>query len=98
MKQANAADILFLIRECGQITRKQIEALTGLSWAAVSGITARLIEHGYITECKSAQSTGAGRTPFQLEINGADHFVIGLDVNSSGLRAEIGRASCRERV
>ena len=87
MKQANAADILFLIRECGQITRKQIEALTGLSWAAVSGITARLIEHGYITECKSAQSTGAGRTPFQLEINGADHFVIGLDVNSSGLRA-----------
>lgn len=89
MKQANAADVFSLIRENKDMTRKKIEYMTELSWGAVSNITARLLENKYILEYKPEESTGAGRTPFYLEVNGNDHFVLGLDINSSGFKGVI---------
>ncbi|MBQ7983176.1 MAG: ROK family protein [Clostridia bacterium] len=83
MRQANALDVLSLIREHPGITRRQITSLTDFSWGAVSGITAQLLEERYIIEEKR-ESTGAGRTPLGLAVNGSEHFVLGLDVNSSG--------------
>lgn len=100
MKDRNSTNIFRLIRKKGPLTRRQIEAETGLSWGAVSNVTARLIELGYIRECKDPDSiivTGlsdvggtvapAGRTPIYLEADDAYHYVIGMDINASGFRA-----------
>lgn len=89
MKDRNSTNVFRLIRQRGPLTRRQIEAETGLSWGAVSNVTAKLIEAGYIRECKEAEgSAGAvGRTPIGLEADGERHFVIGVDVNRSGFHA-----------
>lgn len=84
IKQANALDILYLIREQPQITRKKIEAATHLSWGAVSNITTRLLQEEYIIEKQCVEGSGAGRIPSYFEINPNDHFAIGLDINRSG--------------
>ena len=85
MKQTNAADVFGLIRKSGRITRRQLADKTQLSWGAVSTITARLIEDGYIVEVKSEEG-GVGRTPYYLEVDGSRRFSLGIDINSSGLR------------
>lgn len=87
MKRSNTADVFKLIRDCGTVTRRQIAASTNLSWGAVSGITARLLDCSYITECKASSPPGAGRTPSALEVNTAEHFAVGIDVNATGLRS-----------
>ena len=88
MKQSNTADIFGVIRKSGRITRRQLADKTEMSWGAVSTITSRLIEEGYISEVKSDEAS-VGRTPYYLEVDGNHHFAIGVDVNCSGLRAVI---------
>ena len=44
MRELNLNSILRLIRHCGPLTRRQIEAALDLSWGAVSGATATLLE------------------------------------------------------
>jgi predicted NBD/HSP70 family sugar kinase len=92
MKDRNYTNVLRLIRKSGPLTRRQIEAETGLSWGAVSNVTAHLIELGYIRECKEPlgavpPGVGAGRIPIYLEADKETHFVIGMDINASGFRA-----------
>lgn len=90
MKDRNYTNVFRLIRKKGPLTRRQIESETGLSWGAVSNVTARLIELGYVHECREVEGgtpSTAGRTPIYLEADGGSHFVIGMDVNCSGLRA-----------
>ena len=57
MKQSNTADVFGLIRKNGRMTRRQIADKTEMSWGAVSTITARLIEEGYISEVKSDETS-----------------------------------------
>ncbi|MBQ9070129.1 MAG: ROK family transcriptional regulator [Clostridia bacterium] len=87
MKQSNAADVFNLIRESGKMTRRDIEKQLGMSWGAVSGICARLIDEEYVSEVKKDLPTAKGRTPSYLEVNSAEHFAIGIDVNRAGLSA-----------
>lgn len=87
MSRVNCANMLELIREFGQLTRRQLEAATGLSWGGVTNMVNRLISAGYVVERKSTAGTAAGRTPGILEINGDDHFTLGVDVNDTGLSA-----------
>ena len=91
MRLSNMIDVLTLVRDSGRITRRGIAAVTGMSWGAVSTITAQLIEEKYLIEYKDeadrTPEKGAGRTPSYLEINPDEHFAIGLDINSSGLSA-----------
>ena len=87
MKQSNAADVFNLIREGEKITRRDIERILGMSWGAVSGICAKLIDEEYVSEVKKASSSSKGRTPSYLEVNSDEHFAIGIDVNRSGLSA-----------
>ena len=89
MKCLNAALVFRLVRDNERMTRKQIQARTNFSWGAVSNITSRLIESGYIKEETRVAGTTAGRTPFYLEVNGDRYCVIGLDINRSGLRAVV---------
>ena len=87
MKRSNAADVFNLVRERGRLTRREIADLLGMSWGAVSTITARLIDEEYLVEVKGDPSAAKGRTPFCLEVNGEEHFAVGVDVNRSGLSA-----------
>ena len=89
MKNVNLIDVFHLIKELKQTTRKQIEAITKMSWGAVSNITARLIERGLIVECKAEKSNVPGRTPSYLMVNGDTHYAIGLDINMTGMNAEL---------
>lgn len=86
MKAANTRDVFRLIQHHGSLTRKQIEKHSNLSWGAVSNITSRLLEMGYILEEKT-ENPGSGRIPTQLMVNGAEHFVLGVDINLIGIHA-----------
>lgn len=89
LKKKTLADIFIFILEKKQTTRREIEYETGFSWGTVSANVAFLIEKGYVSEEKSEQSGGAGRTTYILTPT-AERFVsIGLDINLSGLSCEI---------
>ncbi len=87
MKESNAADIFALVKKKEKITRKQIAEKLGMSWGAVSTITSQLVDEGYLTEKKADSDGCAGRTPSYLEVNGDNHFSIGIDVNNFKFRA-----------
>ncbi len=85
MRDINLTSVFRLIRHAGPLTRRQIEGTLDLSWGAVSGATATLLREGYIKEVKAEVTAAAGRTPIALAVNPDDHFLLGLDVNRSGL-------------
>ena len=63
---------------------RDLQDRTGLSWGAISSITAMLCDKGFIVPT-GKQRTNVGRKPFQLDINPNDYFIIGVDLNISGL-------------
>lgn len=87
LSRSNCANVLQLVRQCGRLTRRQIESATGLSWGGVTNMVNRLIEAGYLVERKEPGGHASGRTPGVLEVNGGDHFMLGVDVNDTGLSA-----------
>lgn len=88
MKDSNLNNVFHLLLHEKQMTRRQIEAVTHLSWGAVSNVTSLLMRLGYIREVK-AENPGNGRTPSYLEINGENYFTIGVDINTSGFKATL---------
>lgn len=89
MRIANIFEVLSLIRKERSITRKEIQSRMGLSWGGVSQIVTRLIELSYVVEKKVQDGASSGRTPSYLEINSADNYIIGIDINLSGLYAVV---------
>lgn len=89
LKKNNTADIFIFILEKGTTTRREIEFETGFSWGTVSANVAFLIEKGYVVEEKSRKTGGAGRLTFCLRPNGEKIVSIGVDVNRTGLTAEV---------
>lgn len=89
MRIANIFEVLSLIRKEKSITRKEIQNRMGLSWGGVSQIASRLIELSYVVEKKVQDTTSSGRTPSSLEINSGDNYIIGIDINLSGLYAVV---------
>ena len=89
MSNVNCASVLNVIRNCGEVSRKQITDITGLSWGGMTKIVNRLFENGYIEEDKSEKAVGHGRTPNVIRICKDKHYVIGLDVNREGVIAHV---------
>lgn len=90
MRIANLFEVLSIIRREANITRKEIQNHTGMSWGGVSQIVSRLLELTYCLERKSTMAaTQSGRTPFVLDVNTSDHYTIGIDINLSGLHAVV---------
>lgn len=89
MSNGNCASVLEVIRNCGEVSRKQISDITGLSWGGMTKIVNKLFEHGYIVEDKSEKATGIGRIPNVIQINRNQNIVIGLDINRMGFRAYV---------
>ncbi|UQN09168.1 ROK family protein [Deinococcus sp. QL22] len=79
LRAHNRQTILNHLRQLGPVSRTQLVELTGLSSAAITGITAELIEDQLLTE----QSTGeagisGGRRPIYLGIKYSAHYAVGL--------------------
>lgn len=89
MSHVNCSNVLHVIRNHGEISRKQISELTGLSWGGMTKIVNKLFENEYIVEEKNSHFTGNGRIPNVIRINEKKHFVIGADINQTGLRAYV---------
>ncbi|PLP61164.1 sugar kinase [Mesorhizobium loti] len=69
--------VLNCLRREGGLSRVEIAAMTGLSPAAVTGVTAELINEGMLVEGKGMQSTG-GRKPIPLTIDYPQRWSIGF--------------------
>ena len=89
MRFANILEVLSLIRKEKSVTRKEIQNLMGLSWGGVSQIVSRLLELSYVVEEKITDRATSGRKPGSIEINASDNYIIGIDVNMSGLYAVV---------
>ena len=89
MRIANILEVLSLIRKEKSVTRKEIQNLMGLSWGGVSQIVSRLLELSYVVEEKITDRATSGRKPGSIEINASDNYIIGIDVNMSGLYAVV---------
>ena len=89
LKKNTLADIFIFIINKKQTTRREIEFETGFSWGTVSANVSFLLEKGYITEKKSEQNTGAGRTTYLLQPTDKHIVSIGLDINRSGYSCEV---------
>ncbi len=69
------------VRRAGAIARSELAEITGLSGAAVTFITAELIEEGLLYELKN--SAGQRRRP--LSLNYHSHYAIGIKLTQSEL-------------
>jgi len=94
MRNANSLSLLNYARQYGPVAKKDIQAGIGLSWGAISNITAELIERGALTEIKQLEPT-VGRTPSLLDISSQNNLIIGIEVNAIGLTAVMLDLKCR---
>jgi glucokinase-like ROK family protein len=77
IRAINRSTILNTIKTRGLISRVEIARKTGLSAATVTGITADLIESGFVFEKEEGDSRG-GRRPILLAINPQGGYVVGV--------------------
>jgi len=89
MTNTNCSNVLNIIQKNGSVSRKNITELTGLSWGGMTKIVNKLLEYEYITEEKQSPTSKSGRIPSLIRINNARNFVIGLDINKTGLKAVV---------
>lgn len=87
MANQNGANVLNVIQKNANISRRQITELTGLSWGGMTKIVNKLLENEYIIEKKQTSGTKSGRIPSIISVNTNRNFVIGLDINKTGLKA-----------
>lgn len=84
MCRNNIRTLLASIKQSGPISKRDLQKLTGLSWGAVSSLTGLLHEHGYVVYT-GKQVTNVGRKPNELDINSDDFYIVGVDLNLSGI-------------
>lgn len=89
MVNVNCSNVLDIIQKNEPVSRKEITQLSGLSWGGMTKIVNKLLENGYITEEKAKSASASGRTPSVLQVNTEKNFVIGLDINKTGLNATV---------
>ncbi len=89
MKRINISDTFSLIRKHRALTRKQISQLTGFSWGGVSKFVSLLLDMNLIAERPVEEPGKKGRTAHYLEINGKDNYIIGIDINISGIHGTV---------
>ena len=84
IRRNNIRTLLASVKQSGPISKRDLQKLTGLSWGAVSSLTGLLHEHGYVVYT-GKQVTNVGRKPTELDINANDHYIVGVDLNLSGI-------------
>jgi len=89
MVNTNCATVLDIIQKKGTVSRKEITEISELSWGGMTKIVNKLLEKGYIIETKADKTSTSGRTPSFLSVNTSRNFIIGLDINLTGLNAVV---------
>lgn len=84
-----AVQIMDTIR-CGKgnISKKDIQHLTGLSWGTMCKCTDRLIETGYIF-ARREKAQGRGRPTIPLCVNSDAAYYIGVDIGAENTRVAV---------
>ena len=89
LKIRNKKKILASVRENGEISKRDLQRILGLSWSTVSQLTSELTDEKYL--CVSGKrNMGVGRCPEMLTVNPKSHLIIGVDVNIAFIRIAIG--------
>jgi predicted NBD/HSP70 family sugar kinase len=87
IREINRFNILNAIRNAGAISRVELAEMTGQSRAAVTNITARLLEEGLIyakdTVERGERAQVRGRKRVRLAINPQAAYVVGVKLSSS---------------
>ena len=94
VRQLNRRLILNHIRQAGQTSRASLAQITGLSPAAVTGVTAELISDQFLLERTIGESSG-GRPPILLDIDYTAHYAIGMKLMETRLEAVLTDLSTR---
>ena len=81
-KTINHFHILDTIRRAGLISRVEISAVTGQSRAAVTNITARLLQEKVIVEKETKTSSSRGRRRVLLALNPTAAYVVGVKLSA----------------
>lgn len=77
IKAMNRSLLLNIIRREGQLSRKQLTEISGLSVGAVSGIVGELLSHGWILEAGEGDFTG-GRRQTMIRLAPDAGYAIGI--------------------
>lgn len=88
LRKESIQRILHKIRQCGPISKRELQSMTGFSWGNISSIITLLMNEQYIV-ASGKQETSVGRKPAEFEINIHDHYIIGIDFNSEGVIAVV---------
>lgn len=88
IKAMNRNLLLNIIRREGQISRKQLTDISGLSVGAVSGITTELLENAWILEVGEGDFTG-GRRQTLIKLNAKAGYAIGLKIMEKRIVAAV---------
>ncbi len=83
LKKHNTLKIFKAMRTKICLSRKELSALTGLSWGSVSSICNDLLQKGVLLAEKEASA--GGRPAEKLLIHPDKFLQLGIDVNSTGL-------------
>jgi len=88
MKRNNQLTILRAIQALGPVSRVRLQKETTLSWGTITSSTKELLEKRIVKEIGPV-NTGVGRRPVELDMNTSEHFVVGVRLGSSYIRAII---------
>ena len=88
IKNNNLQTIFRVIQKYGPLERKKIQEYSKLSWGTVSKFTASL-EQAKIVMQKPNPVSNVGKTPFLLDINGDDNYIVGVDLSFKDIRVVI---------
>lgn len=84
LKRVSKATILNAIRESGPLTRSDIARLTKFGWGTITKFTGELVKEGIVSE--EHQNSVRGRPSILLKLNSASGFLVGIDLDASGIR------------
>ena len=81
MRVSNFNLVINAIREKGQISRKELVSIVGLTSASITNLVNYGIQDGYIIETGTGSSQG-GRKPKFIELNKEAGYIIGIEINA----------------
>lgn len=88
LRKKNIRLLLSTVKRYGPVSRRELEALTGLSRGTVSVLTNELGKYGFI-EISDKQAVEVGRRPETLDINNHDHLIVGVTIKTQFLMAVV---------
>lgn len=88
IREINRNLVLNLIKSRGPISRSDLAQVSGLSPAAISGITGDFVASGLVEESGQGESRG-GRRPVLLRLNHRAGFVVGLKLMEDAITSAV---------